>query len=224
MYDIDNFCFDDCDKRKVKHLFDNLPSEFVSALTYAFLPYDKIKVCRIVYESKVRVDDSINRGFERVDSPYIHMSIMSEQGSLVLYRDVMLTYNVGSTKRFRYQTKIYHNAYSNRDVTFVYRLSIYFKYKCKLPFTDNSFASIDAVEPDPYFDRFEDKLYVYLSTLNYDLQSGQGTSILKSFVLDNINHLDTMIDICSKYEMKELLMFILSVTKDNPKPEIDLRL
>lgn len=106
----------------------------------------------------------------------------------------------------------------------MYRLSLYFKYKCKLPFTDNSFASIDAVESDPYLDRFEDKLYEYLSTLNFDLQNGQDTTILKSFVLDNINHLNTMIDICSKYEMKELLMFVLNVTKYKEHIETDFRL
>lgn len=214
--DIESFAY----RHSLDYLYANLPSEFVSAFRYAFLSLRQDAVNRLLLSSEVKVDDRIDRPFSRVDSPHIHLltEYLSEYNILAIPINlVTLTYSIGSVKRFQYKTIIVRHMY---DSGFVYRLSLYFKYKCDFPFTDDSFAS---TVPDDS-DLFIEWQCNYLSALNYDLQHGLDTSILKSFVLDNLSYLDTMLDICNKGNMQELLMFILNVTQDVPKSETIFRI
>ena len=211
---------------KLDLFYKNIPTEFVEAFKCAFNDLDEESIDCFLDFCEIKVDDRIDSGFMRVSSPKIimhtevdHLITLRYYGSsgYSYYNRVSLIYRIGRIDRFIISSVIrtirnpmFISHYTDERI--VLALQLFFKYRCKFPFTDDVHMSINV------------NLTFYLSIMNDDLRKRHDNSILVQFVKVNMDKIGEIIDICHKYNMMELLMNIMNITNDISKSEFNLRL
>lgn len=209
---------------KLDLFYKNIPTEFVEAFKYAFNDLDEACIDSFLNFFEIKIDDRVGSGFMHVSSPVIIMHTEVDNSITMRYdaygivcNRVSLTYRVGEVDRFIVSSVIrtirnpmFISHYTDERI--VLALQLFFKYRCKFPFTDDVHMFING------------NLAFYLSIMDDDLRKRHDISILVPFVRVNMDKIGDIIDICHKYNMMELLMNIMNITNDISKSEFNLRL
>ena len=169
---------------KLDLFYKNIPTEFVEAFKYAFNDLDEECIDSFLNFCEIKVDDRVDSGFMHVSSPEIilhtevdHLITLRYYGSsgYSYYNRVSVIYRIGKIDRFIVSSVIrtirnpmFISHYTDERI--VLALQLFFKYRCKFPFTDDVHMSING------------NITFYLSIMNDDLRKRHDNSILVPFV------------------------------------------